>query len=173
MSVLQWLSAQYCARQNATAFLELWAMLLVLCGAAAAMRFAAPQLAKDRPFAVRFCTAALLFVALLTGIFAASIFYGCTATAASEQGLGSNLPAGTYTLLRCLGTNMFDLVQGWLLFAGCCIAAIALLVLGAVRRRIAVRVPAFIGSGLLAVAALACGFFLIFGFSWCESQRLM
>ena len=157
------LSAQYCARQNATAFLELWALLLVLSGAAV----------TARQFGLRFCAGALFFFALLTGIIAASTFYGCSATAANEQGLPSDLAASMYTFLRCLGTDVFEMVQGWVLFVGSTNAAIALVVLGIRRRRAAVRVPAFAGAALLVILALAFGFFLLFGFSWCESQRLI
>jgi hypothetical protein len=170
---LPWLSAQYCARQNATAFLELWGLLLVLCGAAAATLFAARRLGSDRQFAARFCAGALLLFALLTGILAASTFYGCTATAASEQGLTSDLPAGTFTVLRCLGTSVLGMVNGWVLLVVTSIAAIALVVLGIFRQRAAVRVPAFAGATLLVILAFAFGFFLLFGFSWCESQRLI
>ena len=102
------------------------------------------------------------------------MFYGCTATAAAEQGLGSNLAVGTFTFLRCLGTDMFEMVQGWVLFVVSSIAAIGLFVLALLlRRRIAVRVPAFAGAALLALLAFAFGFFLLFGFSWCESERLI
>ena len=163
MDVLTLLSAQYCARQNATAFLELLALLLVLCGAATAAR----------RFGLRFCSGALFFFALLTCIIAASMFYGCSATAANEQGLPSDLAAGTYTFLRCLGTDVFEMVQGWVLFAVSANAAIALVVFGVRRRRTAVRVPAFAGAALLVILTLTFGFFLLFGFSWCESQRLI
>ena len=167
------LSAQYCARQNAAAFLELWGLLLVLCGAAVATLFVARRLGSERQFGARFCAGSLFFFALLTGILAASMFYGCSATAASEQGLGSDLAAGTFTILRCLGTDVLSTVQGWVLLVGSSIAAIALVIWGLFRRRAAVRVPAFIGAALLVVLAFAFGFFLLFGFSWCASERLM
>ena len=167
------MSAQYCARQDATAFIELWGLILVLCGAAAVTMFAARRFVGGTQFAARFCTGALFFFAILTGLLAASIFYGCSATAASEQGLGSNLSARTYTTLRCLSTDVLSTVQGWVLLVGLSIAAIVLIVLGILRRRAAVRVPAFTGAALLAILAFACGFFLLFVFSFCESQRLI
>ena len=173
MEVLPLLSSQYCARQNASAFLELWALLLVLCGAAVVTLFAARRLGGDRQFGLRFCAGSLFFFALLNVVITASMFYGCSATAASEQGRPSDLAANTFTLLRCLGTDVFEMVQGWVLFAGSTNAAIALVVFGIRRRRAAIRVPAFAGAALLLILALAFGFFLLFGFSWCESQRLM
>lgn len=173
MRVLWLLSAQYCARQNAASFLELWALLLVLCLGAAATLFAARRLAPERQFSVRFCGGALLFFALLTAIFASLTFYGCSATAANEQGLPTQLPAGVFTALRCLGTDVLSTVQGWVLLVVSSIVAIALLVFGIFRPRVAVRVPAFAAATLFAILALAGGFFLLFGYSWCESQRLM
>lgn len=167
------LSAQYCARQDATSFLELWALLLLLCAAAAATLLLARRQGTNPNIAVRFCFGVMLLFALLTGLFAASIFYGCSATAANEQGLPSNLAAGAYTFLRCLGTDVLGMVQGWVLLVASTIAAIALAGYATVRRRPAVRIPAFGGALLLILLAIASGFFLLFGFSWCTSQRLM
>ena len=171
--MLPLLSAQYCARQNTAAFLLLWGLLLVLCGAAVATLSLARSIGRGRLFAVRFCGGALFFFALLTGILAASMFFGCSATAASEQGLGSDLPGDTYRVLRCLGTEVLSMAQGWVLLVGSSIGAIALVVLGRFRPRAAVRVPAFGGAALLVIVAFVLAFFSLFGFSLCTSMRLM
>ena len=173
MDALRLLSAQYCARQNATAFLELWGLLLLLCCAAVVILFVARRFKKERQFAARFCAGALFFLALLNGIFASSIFYGCSATAASEQGLGSNLAAGTYNVLRCLGTDVLSSVHAWVLVVGSSIGTVVLSLFGVYRRGAAVRAAAFVGAAFLIVLAFAFGFFLFFGFSWCASERLI
>ena len=166
-------ASQFCARQNATAFLELWALVLVLCGAAAVTLFIARQLEGSRRTAARCCAAALLALAALTGVLLVSGFYGCSATAPSNQGLPSQLPAATFTLLRCLGVDVFALANGWILFTASCIAAIVLLASALVRWRGARGVVALLGSAVCVLAASAIGFFLVFAFSWCRSERLL
>ena len=156
------LSARYCARQDAHAFLVLWGLLLLLAGSAvAAQRFKA-----------RFFSRAILLFAFLTVALSASIFYGCSMTAASEQGLGSDLPAGTYTFLRCLGWDALSTVLGWTILVVSCIVALGLVVVGIRHRRKAVRIVAPIGAALLSIVTLLMGLGLLFGFSWCTSERL-
>lgn len=174
MEITPWLSTQYCARQHATASLELWGLVLVLAGAAIATLFAARRMRRtDRRSAARVCAGAFLFAALLTGVLAAAIFYGCTTTAASLQGLGSDLPAATFGMLSCLNSQALGLVHGWMLLVGSFVAAIVLLVLGIVRWNAAARIVAFIAAALLVFLTFAVGLLLIFGFSWCTSQRLI
>lgn len=161
MAPLFWPSAGYCVRQGATAYLELWAFLLLLAGMAIAMRRRYPALS------VTFVT-----FALLTGIHGASMLYGCSMTAASEQGLGTDLSGGTYEVLRCLGWSPLATANGWIAFAIECIGTIVLLVLAIVRWKRVVRVFGFIGSALLFALSCAGGFLLFFGFSWCTSSRM-
>ena len=160
--MLFWLSARYCARQDATAFIELWALLLVLIAAAVVTR------KRSRVY-----SGTLVVFAALTAAYGSSIFYGCSMTAANEQGLGSDLAASTFNILRCLGNDALGTATGWALLVVLCLAAIALLVLGVVRWKALTRVLAFAGSAVLLILTFALAFFLVFGFSWCTSQRLI
>lgn len=153
--------AQYCVRQGATAYLEMWALLLAFAGAAVVTRKTSRALSGT-----------YVAFAVLTGVLGVVTFYGCSMTAAGEQGMGTDLPSGTYTILRCLGYDVYSLANTWLLFAVSCTAAIALLVFGLIRWKKAARAYAFTGSALLTIAAFAFAFFLAFGFSWCSSSRL-
>jgi len=160
--VIPWhVSAQYCARQGATEYLEMWALLLVFAGGAVLTRKAS-----------RGVSGAFVGFAVLTGVLGASMFYGCSMTAASEQGMTTDLPHATYTILRCLGYDVRYLTNSWALFAVSCAGAIALLIFGTIRWKRAARAYAFTGSALLTVAAFVFAFFLLFGFSWCSSSRL-
>jgi hypothetical protein len=155
------LSAQYCVRQGASAYLELWAFLLLFAAAAIVLR---------RTSRILSGTCALF--AVLTGIVGGSMFYGCSMTAAAQQGLGTDLPARTFNVLRCLGWEPFGTATGWVILAVECIATVALFTLAMVRWKKAARVLAFIGSALLLALSCASAFFLFFGFSWCTSSRL-
>lgn len=161
MGVLFWLSAQYCVRQGASAYLELWALLLLLAGASILTRKTS-----------RVLSGGLGLFALLTAAVGASMFYGCAMTAASEQGLGTNLPGGTYNVLRCLGWEPFGTATGWVILAVECVATLTLLVLAIVRWKKAARAFAFVGAGVLLALSCATAFFWFFGFSWCTSSRL-
>lgn len=162
IGMFPWLvSAQYCARQGATAYLILWAFLLVLIGAAMLIRSNA-----------RVMKSALLVFALLTSVLGVSMFYGCSIAAPSEQGLGTTMAAGVYTTLRCLGYEVFGTATGWIVTATECIAAIALFSLARVRWKKAGRVFGYIGSGVLLILTVATGFLAYFGFAWCTSARL-
>lgn len=162
MGMLPWLvSAQYCARQGASAYLELWAFLLLLVAAAILTRSSS-----------RVVTRTVLALAALTGILGASMFYGCSITAPSEQGLGTELASGIYRALRCVGHDVFGTATGWIVTATECTVAVVLFALARVRWKNAVRVFGFIGSGLLAILTLVTGFLVYFGFAWCTSARL-
>ena len=161
MSSMFWLSAGYCVRQGASAYLELWAFLLLLAGAAIVTRRSS-----------RVLSGTFVAFALLTTALGISMFYGCSMTAASEQGLGTDMPAHTYSLLRCLGQGTFGMATGWIALAVECLATIVLFVLAIVRWRKIARVFAFIGSALLFALSCAGAFLLFFGFSWCTSSRL-
>ncbi|HZZ00703.1 MAG TPA: hypothetical protein VFE36_14130 [Candidatus Baltobacteraceae bacterium] len=156
-----YIPAQYCARQGATAYLEMWALLLVLAGAAILTRRTS-----------RFLAGTFVVFAALTGILGTSMFYGCSVSAPAEQGLGTNLPAATYGILRCFGHDVGYTAYGWVLFVLSCGGAIALFVFGIIRWKQAGRALAIIGAALLAMAAFAVSFFLLFAFSWCASSRL-
>lgn len=155
------LSAQYCVRQGASAYLELWAFLLLLAGAAI----------LTRRFS-RVSSGVLTLLAVLTGGVGASIFYGCSMTAAADQGLGWFGDRAWYTPLHCLGQNALGNATGWCLIVATCLGAILLLRLGIIRRKPSARVMAFAGSAVLLVFAFAQGFFFTFGWSWCTSSRL-
>jgi cytochrome c oxidase subunit IV len=157
-----WASVRSCVRQDAGAFLELWALLLVLAGCAYVVRPASRAYAR-----------VLALFAFLTAVFAGAIFYGCSMTAAGEQGLGTDLPANTYTTLRCLGNDAFSTAMAWTTFVVPLIAGIALALFGAVRWKAARRVVAFIGAAVLLIVACAGAFLSVFFFSWCTSQRLI
>lgn len=162
MGMLPWLvSAQYCARQGASAYLELWAFLLLLLTAAILTRSAS-----------RIVTGTLLALAVLTGILAVSMFYGCSMAAPSEQGLGTDLASGIYKTLRCLGYEVFGTATGWIVTATECIVAVVLFSLARARWKKAARVLGFTGSALLAILTLVTGFLVYFGFAWCTSSRL-
>ena len=162
VNLIPWLvSAQYCVRQGASAYLELWAFLLLLAGAAIITRSRSRALSRT-----------FIAFAVLTGLQATSTFYGCSMVAPSEQGLGTDLPGGTYTILRCLGWEPFGTATGWIIFAAECIVAIVLFVLAINRWKRAGKVLGFIGSALLTIVACFSGFLLYFGFSWCTSSRL-
>jgi hypothetical protein len=144
VDVIPWLSVRYCARQDATGLLELWALTLVLAGAAVAILLAA-RLKSGRPnhqSATRLLAGGILFFALLTGALALFIIYGCSMTAAGSQGLLSDLPARTLTMLQCLNGDVLATVGAWVLLVGSAIAALQLLVLGIVRRNVAIRAAA-------------------------------
>jgi hypothetical protein len=162
MGMLPWLvSAQYCARQGASAYLELWALLLLLVAAA--------TLTRSTSRATR---GTLVVLAAVTGILALSMFYGCSMTAPSEQGLGTTMASGTYTTLKCLGYGVFGTATGWIITAVLCIAAIVVFTLARVRWKSAGRVFGFIGAALLTTLTFISGFLVFFGFAWCTSARL-
>lgn len=171
---MPWLSVRYCVRQDAATFLELWAFVVLLAGASVAAFAASSRNAEHPryPFALRFCAGTLLLFTVLTGILGVSILYGCLWTAASLQGMGTNLPSRTYALLSCLYQAGTDMAHAWMLAVVFFTCAIALLVVGIFRRNAAVRVVSFLGSPLLLILALASMGGLIFAFSWCTSRRL-
>lgn len=156
-----WLSVRYCVRQDATAFLELWALLLALAGAAVALRSTARAWSRG-----------LLCCAALIAAVGASIIIGCTMTGAADQGQGWDFSPAWYTPLRCMGYDALWSVNNWCSIVIFAIAGIALLQLGIVRRKTATRVFAFSGSAVLLILTLLSGFFLLFGYSWCSSSRL-
>ena len=161
VSVLFWLSAQYCVRQGTSAYLELWAFLLLLAGASIRTRKVS-----------RVLSAGLGVLALLTAVLGASIFYGCSMTAPAQQGLGTDMPAATFELLRCLGWQPLGTATGWSILGVEVAAMLTLLVLAIVRWRKTARVFGLIGSGMLLALSCAGGFLWFFGFSWCTSSRL-
>lgn len=162
VAMLPWLvSAQYCARQGASAYLELWAFLLLLVAAAILTRSTSRVLAG-----------AFFALALLTGILAASMLYGCSMTVPNEQGMATDLAPGVYTTLRCLGREVFGTASGWVVTATECAVAVALFFLARVRWKKAGRVLGFIGSAFLTILTFVTGFLAFFGFSWCASARL-
>jgi len=136
-------------------------VLLALGGGAVALRPTA-----------RGWSRALLCCALLIAAAGASIIVGCTMTAAADQGQGWDFSPAWYAPLRCMGHDAFSTATAWctLVLAG--IAAIALLHLGIVRRNLASRIFAFLGSALLLMLASLCGFGLLFSYAWCSSSRL-
>lgn len=162
VAMLPWLvSAQYCARQGASAYLELWAFLLLLVAAAILTRSTSRVLAGTT-----------LALALFTGILAASMLYGCSMTAPNEQGMTTGLAPGIYTTLKCLGHEVFGTASGWVVTATECVVAIALFLLARVRWKKAGRVLGFTGSAVLTILTFVTGFLVFFGFSWCSSARL-
>ncbi len=162
MELLPWLvSAQYCARQGASAYLALWAFLLLLVGSAILARKTSRVLSRT-----------FVAFAVLTAFLGTSIFYGCSVAAPAEQGLGTNLPAAIYSTLRCLGVEAFGTATGWIVFAVSCIATIVLLVSAIIHLKKTARVFGFAGSALLLMVTFVTGFLLFFGFSWCTSSRL-
>ncbi len=158
------LGARYCARQDAHAFMWLWALLLALAGAAWIVR------RRGR----RFEASVLRFFAVCTGALGLAIFYGCYASAPYTMGLGApNVSATNLTALTCLSNGAFSRTIVWTVIALSCSAAAGLIAWG--RRRgkpAALRAFLYAGAVLLLLVAAAAGFGAFFVFAWCSSSRL-
>jgi hypothetical protein len=158
------LGARYCVRQDAHAFMWLWALLLTLAGVALIVR------RRGR----RFEAAVLLFFAVCTGALGLAIFYGCYASAPYTMGLGApDVSAATLTTFTCLSNGAFSRAMAWTVIALSCSAAAGLIAWG--RRRgkpAAFRAFLYAGAVLLLLVAVAAGFGAFFVFAWCSSSRL-
>ncbi|MGA8097864.1 MAG: hypothetical protein WB810_04290 [Candidatus Cybelea sp.] len=142
----------------------LWGLLLALAGAAYGLH------ARG----ARFGTAILLAFVVFTGALGLSIFYGCYRWAPYSMGLGApGVSAAGVTTFMCLSKSAFATALMWTVIVLSCSAAVGLVAWTRLRAGNAVlRVSCFIGAVLLLLVAIAAGFFLFFGISWCLSQRL-
>ena len=164
MDVLGPLSARYCARQDAHAFMWLWCLALVLGAIACSIGKGSARLARG----------ALLFFAAATGLVGASIFYGCYRWAPFSLGMGApGLSARQLDTFMCLSQDAFGNSLGWTIVAVSCSAAAALIVWARSSAGSAgKRVSCSIGAALLMVVAVVVGLLMFVSFSWCLSRRL-
>ena len=158
------LGARYCVRQDAHAFMGLWALLLALAGVAFVVGRRGQRIVSTVLFFFAACTAAL-------GI---TIFSACYGTAPYQMGLGA--PSGTGTRLNtfmCLSRGASTWAFLWTVIVVSCSAALGLVVWGSSHgRSVILRVAAYIGAVLLLIVAGFAGFATVFDFSWCSSSRL-
>jgi hypothetical protein len=157
------LGARYCVRQEAHAFMWLWALLLTLAGGGVALR------ARRANFGSAF----LLFLALCTGAIGFGIFYGCYRYAPFSMGLYEPyLSTANSELFRCLGKDALGTAVNWILIVVLCSAVVGFAALARRSRSVATIVLCYAIAGLVLLAVMAAGFLLFFGFSWCMSNRL-
>jgi hypothetical protein len=153
------LSAKYAIRQNASAFLVLWAFFLLLAGGSIVARRARSTL-----FAVAFT----LFALGTAGLGILGFWWGASSAAGS---LGMATP---YFSDRdwCLALGLNGVVSAWIVLTVTFLGALGLIVLGGKRRAPAVRIPAFLGAAILLFLTAVVALLSAFNYSWCGSHRL-
>ena len=157
MSVISALSARYCVRQDAHAFMWLWGLLLILIGAALALRRSSWLLRM-----------VLLAFALGTVALGAGILYACTAYAPLSLGLAVPISATDLTRIMCLSKDPFGTAIPWTVVVLSCSGAVALVLRSRASGKTATsRAFAYIGAALLVVIAVACVLLAIFSFGMC------
>ena len=175
MDLIHALTARYCIRQDARGFIELWALLVAVAGAAIALLLSLRRRIGDRTYrlvVVIWAGALTCFLALTLG-FALTIFRWCYESAAANLGfVAPNAPAHL-DMMSCLSMRVLNLVDGWILIVALSIAAIALLVLAIFRlRSLWRRALTFAGVAVALLFAVASGGLKAFGIYWCQSSRL-
>jgi hypothetical protein len=158
------LGARYCARQNAHAFLWLWALFLVFTGS---------TIGSYRS-GFRFRTAVLALLALGTGALGVAIFYACYGWAPYSMGFsGPGTSAASLNAFMCATTTAAGTVAGWTTIGVACTAAIGIVTTARSHAAGAVlRGAAYFVAGLLLLIAFAASFLVYFDYSWCSSRRL-
>jgi hypothetical protein len=164
MDLIGGVSARYCARQDAHAFMWLWALLLTCCAIALGLQGRRQ----------RFVRGLLWIFAAGTVAIGVAISYGCYRWAPYSMGLGTpEISAPALDTLRCLSQNTVPNAITWASIAFACTAA-AGLVTWAISRKpaIVVRIACYLGAIVLLLTTAVSIFFLFFSFAWCSSQRL-
>lgn len=174
MDIIHALSARYCTRQDARGFIELWLVAVALvAGAVAIVRSIRRGIPDERRRgSALFGLGVLVCLLLFTGGFAFTIFRWCYESAAPSLGMiVPNAPAGIDAMI-CLSSHALEMIDGWILIVVSCVAAAALLVLGRQLKGTLRRALSFAGAAAVALFATANGGLMLFGASWCQSQRL-
>ena len=176
MDPLHVLSAKYCLRQDARGFIELWALLVALAAATVALLGTVRQKTVERARRLASLTGAAIVACLLllTGAFGATVFRWCYDSAAPSLGfVPPTTPGKGIDTLICLSSHAVATIDGWIVFVAACLLAAGLAIWGIFRlTRPLHRVLAVTGAAITSFAALADGALLLFGVSWCQSQRL-
>lgn len=168
------MSARYCIRADARGFIELWLVLVALAGGVVAIvRFLRRGIVDPRSRrAALFGVGVLACLILFTAGFAFTIFRWCYESAAPSLGMMvPNAPKGIDAMI-CLSSHALEMIDGWILIVASCITAAGLLVLGWQLKGTLRRALSYAGAAAAALFATANGGLMLFGASWCQSQRL-
>jgi hypothetical protein len=174
VDVLHALAARYCVRQDARGFLELWGLSVGLAGGVVAI---ASRLRRGIPDKTRYragwvVLGVLACLLALTGGVAWTLLRWCYESAPAALGMASNAPPNVDFKI-CLAMHALETIDGWVLIVVACLATIGLLVLGIFQSKSAVRrALSFTGAAAALLFAIANGGLILFGVSWCQSQRL-
>jgi hypothetical protein len=158
------LGARYCVRQDAHAFLLLWALFLVLAGISVELHLRGK----------RFLSAFLLLLAVCTGALGLGTFYACYSSAPYSMGLGAyGSSARHLTAWMCISGDAFGAALTWVIITVSSSAAVRFMH-GAVTSgaSAAIRASWYAAALISTVAAIAAGGIFLFGLSWCMSERL-
>jgi hypothetical protein len=175
VDLIHGLSARYCIRQDARGFIELWALLIALAGAAIAILLSARQRMADRKYrrAALIWTGVLACFILFTGGVALTTFWWCYQSAAASLGMPPSSSATNIDMKICMSLHAVETIDEWILAVVSFIAAIGLIVLGIFRlKNLLRRALIFAGAAVVLVFALANGGLMLFGLAWCQSPRL-
>ncbi len=117
-------------------------------------------------------TGVLACLVVLTVGFAVTVFRWCYLSAAPSLGLvPPDAPHGIDAMI-CLSTHIVEITNGWILIVAAFVAATGLIALGVFQKSAVRRAVSFAGSAAAVLFAVADGGLMLFGVSWCQSQRL-
>jgi hypothetical protein len=157
------LAARYCVRQNAHAFIWLWALFLGLAGAALVLRRRG----------ARFESAVLFLFALCTGAVGLAVFYGCYRWAPYSMGLTApGTSAVNLNNFMCLTHDAASITAMWTVIALLCCATAGLLAWARPGRSAAARGCCYVAAVFALLVVLIAAVVVFFNFSWCTSERL-
>ena len=170
------LAARYCVRQDARGFIEIWGLVLVLAAAASAILVSARRKAADGRYrrVAYVCAGILACFIVLSGGFALAIFRWCYESAAASLGMVDlSSPTAGLDWKICMSMHAVETLREWIVLVVSCILAAGLIVLGIVRfKRLMSRALALAGAAAALLFVAVVGFFMLFGFGWCQSSRL-
>jgi hypothetical protein len=169
------LAARYCVRQDARGFVELWGLFVALAAAAVAIsislrRGIGNRLRQRTAF---FALGALACLILVTCAVAWAILRWCYESAPALLGMAPNASGTFLNTEICFSLHALEMMDGWILIAASCIVAVVLLALGIFQLESRVRRALwFAGAAVALIFASASAGLVLFGASWCQSQRL-